>query len=153
MKPLRACFTSVQWSLCAVWVEIRSAWSANLPLFDIRREMDDGEKNLPAAYLAFKERRPEVLQKIAAKESLDSIIHEFDIQPIDLETAIRVSVAYLSNLVCRQLTVKLRQLAGVIVAYAIADVPDECVSKLAGWHLHRLEQFPDCGQIRTRNIR
>ncbi len=62
---------------------------SELPLFDIRREMDDQGKNLPAAYLKFKERRPEILQKIAAKASLDEIIREFDIQPLDLETAIR----------------------------------------------------------------
>lgn len=62
---------------------------SELPLFDIRRKMGDSRKNLPAAYLAFKERRPEILQKIASKTSLDGIIREFDIQPLDLETAIR----------------------------------------------------------------
>jgi len=60
-----------------------------LPMFVIGRKAENQPPGVPVAYLKFRERLPKLRLKASAGESLANAIREFQIQPLNLDTAVR----------------------------------------------------------------
>ena len=64
-----------------------------LPLFLVSSsKIKNSEKGVPEAYLAFKEKLPELRMRLMNDEPIQSITNNFDITPIPLSTAARIQL-------------------------------------------------------------
>ncbi len=68
-----------------------------LPLFIINKEIPNQPAGMPLAYLEFKEKIPELRAKMPAGRSIDDVLHEFQIQPLDLSLAMRLQLAVIQS--------------------------------------------------------
>ncbi len=63
-----------------------------LPLFIINKEIPNQPAGMPLAYLEFKERIPDLRAKLSLGESIENVLQEYQIIPLDLSLAIRLQL-------------------------------------------------------------
>ena len=63
-----------------------------IPLFYIGKDVPNSKAGVPAAYLEFKERVPELKTKLASGESITENLDEFDLRPLDLKLQIKLQL-------------------------------------------------------------
>ncbi len=63
-----------------------------LPLFIIEKEVNNRLAGVPAAYLEFKDKIPDLRAQIMQNQSIDNIITEFQIRPLPISTAIKLQL-------------------------------------------------------------
>ncbi|MCH8954794.1 peptidase M14 [candidate division KSB1 bacterium] len=63
-----------------------------IPLFYIGKDVPNSKAGVPAAYLEFKEKVPELKLKLAQGESIAAALNELEINPIDLKLQIKLQL-------------------------------------------------------------
>jgi len=63
-----------------------------IPLFYIGKDVPNSKAGVPAAYLEYKEKVPELKTKLARGESIKETLDEFDLRPLDLKLQIKLQL-------------------------------------------------------------
>ena len=63
-----------------------------IPLFYIGKDVPNSKAGVPAVYLEFKEKVPELKAKVARGESIKETLDEFDLRPLDLKLQIKLQL-------------------------------------------------------------
>jgi len=63
-----------------------------IPLFYIRKDVPNSKAGVPAAYLEFKEKVPELKAKVARGESIKERLEEFELQPLHIKLQMKLQL-------------------------------------------------------------